>query len=301
MKRPISIVCLPHNARMPVGNGVKPVAKLVSSELVGTPIYAPFTLAPESEREHEALRAWLTTHQAMFLTVAAANTALRGALWLTSTGNSPAQADLDIVRGLLHLASHLRRSSACYTFLPTIDRTVYESYLRPAMLGVRKSFSGVSSREAIEFSHLVEKLREAMRDSVNNDLQESASKCVEADEVWWKLHSTAMGRMVGVPISLAQHEYRRLMNQPGDRVSYSAFLRDTLQTTIAMDDYDRFFACERRQLDLDQFLYFVEYALEASTEYISDAEPFASYRKGTSESVTAVAKTLRQTGYAEID
>ena len=275
MERPIPIVWLPERAQFPLGqHGVVPTHS-------GAETYRPFTLLPSSEAEHEALRCWVTTHQSMFFTIGAAAGILSRAIELLELGWLGEAVEF------MTLSAKLRRASAVYTFLPALDRPIYEAYLRPAMTGVRPAFSGVSSRESIEFAILIKRLREMPLEAA--EMESARAESLESDRIWWQCHVGAMQRMVGNPISLAQHEFKRQKGE-GLESSYSEFLATTLQVTDALDDYDRFFACRREVMDEESYLLSLKNSLLISDEYISDEEPFASYRAELSEAIQEMAK-----------
>src|SRR5689334_12050326 len=144
-RHPLTVMWMPPEARLPLSR----LPSLPVDALANHKSYLPVTIAPRTTEEAEALRAWVSTHQSMFLTVGAASTAIAIALDRVPGG------DYSLAERCLRLAAVLRRASAVYTYLPTVTRAVYEAYLRPAMTQVRPSFSGVSSREAIEFDRLV--------------------------------------------------------------------------------------------------------------------------------------------------
>lgn len=273
MNRPISIVRLSTSAQFPFERVIVDAGGQDSEH--GT--YAPFTLLPKTPAEHEALRCWVTTHQTMFLVTGAAAGTLAEALKFIETANFSTATEF------LSLTTVLRKATAVYTYLPTLDRATYESFLRPAMTGVRPSFSGVSSREAIEFAILIKRLREIQIESVP-ELEAARTECLEADRIWWQCHVGAMQRMVGNPISLAQQEFKRQKGE-GLESSYSEFLVTTLQVTEALDDYDRFFACYRGAIDAEGYLKALSDSLLISDEYISNEEPFAAYRAGLSPAI----------------
>lgn len=279
MERSIPIVRLSASAQFPTGADRR-VSRGDGAELG---IYTPFTLTPRSAAEHEALRCWVTTHQTMFLTIGAAAGVLSWALDHMEGGRFGEAGES------LRLASTLRRASAAYTFLPRLDRAIYEGYLRPAMMGVRPAFSGVSSRESIRFAVLIKRLRELWA-GAPAEAAKARAECLEADRLWWQRHMGAMRRMVKRPISLAQHEFKRQAEEQGLESTYSEFLATTLQVPEAMDDYDRFFACRREPMDGDAYLQALTESLPISDEYISEDEPFASFRGGLTGSIPDLAR-----------
>ena len=99
-----------------------------------------------------------------------------------------------------------------------------------------------------------------------------------------------MQRMVGHPISLAQHEFKRQAKEEGLDASYSEFLATTLQVPEAMDDYDRFFACRRATIGAERYLRTLTDSLLISDGYISDMAPFAAYRAGLSQAIPELTR-----------
>lgn len=283
MESLIYIIRLPHEAGL-LSAGVQGASALGAAP---RKVYAPITLVPGTAEEAEALCAWVNTHQSMFLTVGAACTALTRALERIEEGDAAGAMPY------LRAAKCLRRASSVYTYLPKVGRGVYERFLRRAMRMVRPGFSGVSSREAIAFSRLIRRLRaislppEAAASAQTEELKCARKECIEADDLWWRLHVEAMHRMVEVPVSLAQHEFKRSMRE-GSKKSYSEFLATSLQVPEAMDDYDRFFGCERGAVTRREYLETLEVSLRLSDEHISTEEPFASYRAGLLEQVSSL-------------
>jgi len=278
MANPIYIMTLPCSGLMPLANGpTQPNGNGTSRKT-----YVPITILPETEEEKDALSAWVNTHQSMFMTVGAASAALTGAL--TSIDN----ANLEGAIQYLQIAQHLRLASAVYTYLPTVGPEVYERFLRQAMKRVRPGFSGVSSREAIAFGSLLKRVREASPppDSSLEKFTQAKQGCLDADDFWWKMHSNAMHRMVKLPVSLAQHEFRRSVKEEGLEKSYSEYLTTTLQVPESLDDYDRFFGCQRGSITTQEYVTNLEQSLSLSDQYITTETPFSTYRKMLLEQVS---------------
>ena len=279
----IYIIRLPHEAGLPPRGG--PDARAGGD--APRKAYAPITLAPGTVEEQAALCAWVNTHQSMFLTVGAACTALTLALSRVGEGDAASAVRF------LGVAEGLRRASSVYTYLPKVDQGVYESFLRQAMRMVRPGFSGVSSREAVAFSRLIQRLRAASfapgaaGPGQLEEFERARKECIKADDLWWSQHVEAMHRMVKVPVSLAQHEFRRSRRE-GSKKSYSEFLATSLQVPEALDDYDRFFGCERGAVTQREYMETLEFSLSLSDEHISAEAPFASYRSGLLEQVTSL-------------
>ena len=282
MAKPIFIMRLPCSGVMPLVDGSTPY----DGNRVSRKVYVPVTILPESEEEEDALSAWVNTHQSMFMTVGAAAAALTGAL------NSIENANLSNAIRYLQIAQSLRLASAVYTCLPTVERGVYERFLRPAMKQVRPGFSGVSSREAIAFGSLLKRVRETSPASGSAEMSylkefnQAKQACLNADDLWWKMHSAAMHRMVKVPVSLAQHEFRRSVKEEAFEKSYSEFLTSSLQVPASLDDYDRFFGCQRGSITAQEYVINLEYSLSLSDHYISREKPFSTYRKMLREQVS---------------
>ena len=152
--------------------------------------YVPWTVLPSNEPEAAALRAWVSTHQTMFLVTGAS------AAMIDASMKKAEAAKFDQCLRYFRLATKLRLASSVYTMLPTVDRSIYEQYLRPAMLGARPGFSGVSSREAIAFAEIVSRLRifcDGLSDhAVGREVMQEMKECLQADVNWWNLHANAM-------------------------------------------------------------------------------------------------------------
>ena len=273
MEHSIYIMRLSYNAALPLEDG--PAAH----DRLGEPrAYVPITSVPGTEEEAAALSAWVNTHQSMFLAIGAASTALTLALNRLEDGDVPAATRF------LSFARDLRLASSVYTYLPTVDREVYERFLRPAMKLVRSSFSGVSSREAIAFSLLIKRARAAAPVGVSasqhhlREFYQARKECLDADATWWKMHLEAMHRMVRAPVSLAQQEFRRSVKEEGLNKSYSEFLATSLQVPESLDDYDRFFGCERGPVTSKEYVANLDLSLSLSDKHISAEEPYSRYR-----------------------
>jgi len=240
--------------------------------------YSPWTIIPRTQTEADALRAWIATHQTMFLVIGAATTALAKAICKIRVG-SERQALF-----CLRLGINLRLASSVYTKVPSVDRTTYEQYVRPAMTGVRKGFSGVSSRETIELSCVLSTLRTCLKTiqekpgGLTVAVPQMLTEALEADHVWWMLHGEAMKRMVQQPISLAQQEYWRRRISGENVGTHSEFLTNELQTPEALDDYDRFFACSREALNSSDYSDELHFSLNVSDPYICRSAPYKNYR-----------------------
>jgi len=57
-----------------------------------------------------------------------------------------------------------------------------------------------------------------------------------------------------------------------------------------MDDYDRFFGCERGDVTPEEYLDNLRFSLSLSDSYISSEEPFASYRREAFEHAAKLSK-----------
>jgi hypothetical protein len=269
-KRAIPIIKLSTLGRLPDKVLVDEDASATANQT-----YTQFTIPPSNANQHEAIRAWVSTHQSMFLVIGAASTALLRGIENARISN------ISLAKEFLDLATHLRNASSIYTCLPTVTREIYESYVRPAMMVVRPSFSGVSSRESIIFAKLIKELEEPAN-TCDGQLCESISACRNSDATWWRMHREAMLTLVGVPVSLAQSEYQRQVGSGEHSHNYNEFLRSTLQSEQAMDDYDHFFGCLRGNVGYSHYWNSLSRSLEVSDEYVdimNENSPTCEFRR----------------------
>ncbi|MGE3615898.1 MAG: hypothetical protein AB7L66_08485, partial [Gemmatimonadales bacterium] len=238
-------------------------------------------LPPTNPTEETLLSIWINTHQAMFFTTGICASAVHRIAGYLDERRAP-----DEVIPVAELAVACRHASAAYTSLPHLDRELYEAYVRESMMLVHPGFSGVSNREAIAMEASLRRLKTAQTGLASADgalarsLEPALEAVYAADRFWWKHHGIAMAKMVGRPVSLARMDYKKqLMHGSGDG-SFDDYRNRVLRQTDALDDYDGYFAVERRaDLTVDDYRRDLAAALARSAPYVDATGLLADYRR----------------------
>ncbi|MEZ4457644.1 MAG: hypothetical protein R2882_14015 [Gemmatimonadales bacterium] len=247
-------------------------------------------LPPTNPTEATLLSIWINTHQAMFFSTGICASAVHRIADYLDERRGP-----DEVIPVAELAVACRHASAAYTSLPHLDRDLYEAYVRESMRLVHPGFSGVSNREAIAVEASLRRLKTAQAGLASADgalarsLEPALDAVYAADRFWWKHHGIAMARMVGHPVSLARLDYKEQLTHGSGDGSFDDYRSRVLRQTDALDDYDGYFAVERRaDLTIDDYRRDLSAALARSAPYVDATGPLADYRRDGEASLFAV-------------
>jgi hypothetical protein len=239
-----TVVCgieLQANCKLPVHAPGAPVQPLPALPRWRQP-FASALVQPKTEEEHLAWYCWCQGHHHVFL------------YWqVTTLVCEQATAALDqgdleqAVRLTGRVATLTRGNAAAMIHCGSVERGVYDCFLRPSMMKARGDFSAASSADLLVMVSAKARLLEALHRAEKKGapaLAQAEADLHQAERFWHQRHAEIIARL-HPGHSLLQEKIESLAAS-GTRIDYQAYIERIIHAQRARDDYDRYFGVVRR-------------------------------------------------------